>query len=55
MASQNQKCSLCKYNSSCNFYDPYCDLTESYVYDESDCPLNKTEEEISGGNDDDRK
>lgn len=54
MESQNQKCSFCKHNSSCNYFDPYCDLTEAYIYGESDCPLNKTEG-VFKDKEDDRK
>ena len=37
----NEKCSTCKYNISCNYFKPFCDLAEMPIYDEKDCPIIK--------------
>ena len=37
----NKKCSTCKYNISCNYFEPFCDLAEMPIYDEKDCPIIK--------------
>lgn len=34
-------CEWCKYNISCNYYEPYCDLLEKDVSDTGECPLKK--------------
>lgn len=49
------KCSICKYNISCNYFAPFCDLAEMPIYDEKDCPLNKQKEQTSGEKENDRK
>lgn len=33
------RCCYCRYNSSCKFLEPYCDLLESPVKIGSKCPL----------------
>ena len=37
----NKKCSTCKYNIGCNYFEPFCDLAEMPIYDEKDCPIIK--------------
>lgn len=34
-----EQCQTCKYNVSCNYYEPYCDLKEIWVSDSDECPL----------------
>lgn len=34
-----EKCMTCKYNISCNYYQPFCDLCEMPIETEEDCPL----------------
>ena len=50
-----EKCSICKYNISCNYFAPFCDIAEMPIYDEKDCPLNKNKENTSGEKENDRK
>ena len=39
--SYREKCMNCKYNISCNYYQPFCDLAEMPIESENDCPLKK--------------
>lgn len=40
---KNKPCAFCKYNMSCDYRTPYCDLIEKEVESEDDCPLKNTE------------
>lgn len=39
--SYREKCMNCKYNISCNYYQPFCDLAEMPIESENDCPFKK--------------
>ena len=39
--SYRKRCEFCKYNMSCNYYEPYCDLADNWVSDMDECPLKK--------------
>lgn len=36
-----KRCEWCKYNISCNYYEPFCDINEDWVSDTDECPLKK--------------
>lgn len=36
-----KRCEWCKYNISCNYYEPFCDIKENWVSDTDECPLKK--------------
>lgn len=36
-----KRCEWCKYNISCNYYEPFCDINENWVSDTDECPLKK--------------
>ena len=39
--SYQDECINCEYNINCNYYHPYCDLSEMWILSENDCPLKK--------------
>lgn len=36
-----KRCEWCKYNMSCDWKSPYCDLLDDWVSDTDECPLKK--------------
>lgn len=59
-----KRCEWCKYNISCNYYEPFCDIKENWVSDTDECPLKKNKntdsrkdgegekEDVKSGNED---
>lgn len=59
-----KRCEFCKYNISCNYYEPFCDIKENWVSDTDECPLKKNKntdsrkdgegekEDVKSGNED---
>lgn len=45
--SYRKTCEFCKYNISCNYFEPYCDLADNWVSDEGECPLKKNKNETA--------
>ena len=39
--SVRKRCEWCKYNISCNYYEPFCDINEDWVSNTDECPLKK--------------
>ena len=43
--TKNTPCAFCKYNMSCDYRVPYCDLIDKPIKSADECPLKNEEKE----------